>query len=269
MDDVPLLFVNAVLHCLNSESLSTPRLLAHRTWSGVAEEHHRKRKDYAFWLTNSVNIYQITMQHLSSRSEGYTDPEQWLRNDKTHLRVRELWFGVILSRNAPEITLEEALQWSLRMAPYLTDLDEIVIIFHLGGANKSFDFLWKRPCHKLGYYNKDVSVLRWHLENNDRLERIDTNLFSCDEVLDLLPLCAEKRLTWKMEFGLCTYNLNSVKTWQGDVQWDGIYPLVTNKNTYVEPDQPEKGTAFCEDEHIRKEFLWSSRNESSFTITWK
>uniref|UniRef100_A0A1I7YPH2 F-box domain-containing protein n=1 Tax=Steinernema glaseri TaxID=37863 RepID=A0A1I7YPH2_9BILA len=260
MDDVPFLFVNTVLHCLNSESLAAPRLLAHPLWSSVAEEHYGKRKDYAFHLIKHFNANQITMQHLLE--EGHTDPEQWLRSDKTYLRVRELWFNVILSRSAPEITLEEALQWSLRMAPYLNDLNEI-ILFHLGGKKERFDFLWKRPCHTLSYYNyfEDTSVLRWHLQNNDRLKSTNTCLFSYDDVRDLLPLCAEKRLTWEMTFPLNSNNLNSVKTWQGDAQWDEIYPTV--------PAQPEKGMAFYEDEHIRKEFLWSSRGPSFFTVTWK
>uniref|UniRef100_A0A1I7Y2R6 F-box domain-containing protein n=1 Tax=Steinernema glaseri TaxID=37863 RepID=A0A1I7Y2R6_9BILA len=292
MDDVPFLFVNAVLHCLNSESLSAPRPL----WSSVAEEHHQKRKDYGFQLSNQ---YMDKCQFFvgQKRKYQYLTPEEWLRLDKTHLIVREMYVCSTKWTNTPYRTFEEAVQWSRGMAPYLNDIERMIVSMYLGDENERFDFLWKRPCRTLSYcrtdtsvlrwhfenndrlkyrpcltlsyYKKDTSVMKWHLENNDRLKRIATNLFSYDEVHDLLPLCAEKRLTWRMRFDLCSNTLKSVKTWQGDAQWDEIYPLVTNERTYVVPAQPEKGSAFYEDEHIRKEFLWTSDDGSSLTITWK
>uniref|UniRef100_A0A1I7Y6R6 FBA_1 domain-containing protein n=1 Tax=Steinernema glaseri TaxID=37863 RepID=A0A1I7Y6R6_9BILA len=153
------------------------------------------------------------------------------------------------------------------MAPHLNNLKHISVHRSFnGGVNERFDFLWKRSCHTLNYYRTDTNILRWHLENNDRLRSIKTCIFSYDDVHDLLPLCAKKRLTWKMEFALSSNTLESVKTWQGDAQWTDIYPLFTDPQ---KPSGPERGRAFYVDEHIRKEFVWFHLFGSSFTITWK
>uniref|UniRef100_A0A1I7Z1B4 Mab-21 domain-containing protein n=1 Tax=Steinernema glaseri TaxID=37863 RepID=A0A1I7Z1B4_9BILA len=269
MDRVPFLFVNAVLHCLNSESLSAPRLLDHPLWSSVAEEHHRKRKDYVFWLCNPyADMYHVLMGQLDGPQ--YVTPEEWLRSDKTHLRIRKVYFSSPQWRNTPHRTFEEAVQCSRKMIPYLNDLKEIIVSIPLEDENKGWDFLWKRTCHTLNY-NADVretSVIRWQLENNDRLERINSYLFSYDEVSDLLPLCIEKRITWRMKFFLLRLMLRRLKAWQGEAQWDDIYPELPTK-TVLGPPKPKQGRAFYEDEHIRKEFVWFSRNRTSFTITWK
>uniref|UniRef100_A0A1I7Y7Z5 FBA_2 domain-containing protein n=1 Tax=Steinernema glaseri TaxID=37863 RepID=A0A1I7Y7Z5_9BILA len=270
MDDVPFLFVNAVFHCLNSESLSAPRLLAHPLWSSVAEEHHQKRKDYVFWLCYSdTDKYQFIMEQ--TEKYPHLTPEEWLRSDKTHLRVRKMNVSGLAWTYAPYRTFEETLQWSLRMAPYLNNLEKMVSTMSLGSEAQNFDFFWKRPCLTFDYYYRDINIFRWHIENNDRLKSIRSPLFSYDEVSDLIHLCAEKRLAWEMRFSLDSNRLKNVKTWKGDAKWAGIYPLVTNKIAYARPFQPDRGIAFYEDEHIRKELVWSKFvwEDSSFTITWK
>uniref|UniRef100_A0A1I7Z1C8 WW domain-containing protein n=1 Tax=Steinernema glaseri TaxID=37863 RepID=A0A1I7Z1C8_9BILA len=269
MDRVPYLFVNAVLHCMNSESLSAPRLLAHPLWSSVAEEHYQKRKDYAFRLCCYLTgEFQLFVDRIGEYT--YFAAEEWLKSDRTHLRVRKLIFSSERSKYVPYKTIDEAVQCALRMESYLNNLDDINIFFFVLTNKKGrFDFLWKRPCRNLTLADVEINVLRWHIENNDRLKSIDTHLLSYDEVRDLIHLCAKKQLTWEMRFGLTPNTLNSVKTWQGDAQWDEIYPTLTNDNTYVVPAQPERGRAFYEDEHMRKEFLWESDGGSSLTITWK
>uniref|UniRef100_A0A1I7Y774 FTH domain-containing protein n=1 Tax=Steinernema glaseri TaxID=37863 RepID=A0A1I7Y774_9BILA len=193
-------------------------------------------------------------------------PEEWLKNDKSHLRIRTLAIASIDQKETSSKDVKEALKISLQMVPHLNNLEHM---FVNKSVNERFDFLWKRPCHTLNYYIENTNILKWHLENNDRLKSIKTCILYYGKVRDLISLCAEKRLTWEMRFGLTPNTLECVKTWQGDAQWDEIYPTVTNKNIYVEYAQPEDGTAFYEDDHTRKEFLWSSENESSLTITWK
>uniref|UniRef100_A0A1I7YPI7 DUF3916 domain-containing protein n=1 Tax=Steinernema glaseri TaxID=37863 RepID=A0A1I7YPI7_9BILA len=167
--------------------------------------------------------------------------------------------------NIPFRTIEETLLWSLRMAPYLNDLEEMTVGMYLGGKNKRFDFLWERPCHTLSYEGRTgIDVLRWHLQNNDRLRCVRSQLFSHNFFLDLIPLCAEKRLTWKMTYFLLQSTLQCFKTWQGDTQWMEIYPLTDSIKFY-----PESGRAFYEDEHVQKEFVWTSDHEAYLTITWK
>uniref|UniRef100_A0A1I7ZIF2 F-box domain-containing protein n=1 Tax=Steinernema glaseri TaxID=37863 RepID=A0A1I7ZIF2_9BILA len=262
MDRVPFHFVNAVLHCLNSESLAAPRLLTHPLWSSVAEEHHGKRKDYVLWLCNSFpNEYQVFVEQASE----YLTPEEWLRSANTHLRVREMHLSSSQWGHSPYRTLEEALQCSLRMAPYLNAVEKMIVSMYLGDENERFSFLWKRPCHTLSYdagsisFFRDFSVLGWHLANNARLQSVITNLLSYDEVSHLLHLCAKKRLTWRMEFVLLPQSLPRLKTWQADAQWEEICLLATNKSA-----QPGRATTFYEDEYIRKQF-----DKSSLTITWK
>uniref|UniRef100_A0A1I7Z0L8 Myotubularin phosphatase domain-containing protein n=1 Tax=Steinernema glaseri TaxID=37863 RepID=A0A1I7Z0L8_9BILA len=94
MDGVPFLFVNAVFHCLNSESLAAPRLLADPLWSSVAEEHHQKRKDYVFRLSNHRSVYQCSVEPLS-QDRGYLEPEEWLRKDTTYSRIATLCLSTV------------------------------------------------------------------------------------------------------------------------------------------------------------------------------
>uniref|UniRef100_A0A1I7Z0I1 F-box domain-containing protein n=1 Tax=Steinernema glaseri TaxID=37863 RepID=A0A1I7Z0I1_9BILA len=272
MDDVPFLFVDAVLHCLNSESLSAPRLLADPLWSSVADEHHRKREDYDFRLSNFLGMHGCSVHNISDHRECF-EPEQWLRNDMTYVRIRRLLFTSLTTPATSSGTLTTAEQCSLQMVPYLNDLEDIISEIYLGGENERFEFLWKRPCHTFCYSQEDISALGWHIENNEKLKCVNTSLYSYYEVRHLLPLCAEKRLTWTMRFphsfhrdiALLPYFVERLR----NAQWDEIYPTVTNDITYVVPAQPEKGSAFYEDEHVRKEFLWESYGGSSLTITWK
>uniref|UniRef100_A0A1I7Z084 FBA_1 domain-containing protein n=1 Tax=Steinernema glaseri TaxID=37863 RepID=A0A1I7Z084_9BILA len=195
----------------------------------------------------------------------YVPCEEWLRSDKTHLRVRKMKLLYGQRKNIPFKNLEEALQWSLRMAPYLNNLEEMIITMVLGREEKIFDCLWTLPCHTLSYDGRNISFLMWHLKNNDRLKCLSTGIFSYNDVRDLLPLCAEKRLTWKMTSILLPSTLQCLKTWQGDAQWMEIYPLV------IEPEDlyPRRGKVFYEDEHVRKEFVWTSDHEAYLTVTWK
>uniref|UniRef100_A0A1I7Z0R3 Glycosyltransferase family 15 protein n=1 Tax=Steinernema glaseri TaxID=37863 RepID=A0A1I7Z0R3_9BILA len=267
MDDVPFLFVNAVFHCLNSESLSAPRLLAHPLWSSVAEEHHQKRKDYAFWLCNpGTDKYHVFVVKPDERQ--YLTPEEWSRRNKTYLRVRKIFITSMDRINAPFITLKEALQYSLGMVPYLNNVDKVTTFYFERDANNVFDFLWKRPCHT--FYCKCYqmyaysSVLKWHFENNDSLKYVRTPLLYYNDVRDLIPLGAEKRLTWKMRFAINPNSFPYLRTWHA--HWEEEYPLVTD---VYESAEPNRGSVLYEDEHIRKELEWTASASSFLTITWK
>uniref|UniRef100_A0A1I7Y380 F-box domain-containing protein n=1 Tax=Steinernema glaseri TaxID=37863 RepID=A0A1I7Y380_9BILA len=281
MDDVPFLFVNAVLHCLNSESLSAPRLLAHPLWSSVAEEHHGKRKDYVFSVRHTFGkAFQFYVEKTGE--DQYFTPEEWLRSGISYSRIRNIILCSSYQRDLPFRTFEEALNCAHRMVPYLNNLRQITVTMHLDGENRSLDFLWKRPCHTFASFRLPLKVplprsraalyilydrdVRWNLDNNDQLRTVCTWIHPYNAVRYLLPLCAEKRLTWKFSFTLKASTLNSLKTWQGDAPWDDIYPEVRNSR---EPPQPEEGRAFFEDEHIQKEFVWRSDRGASLTITWK
>uniref|UniRef100_A0A1I7XXI9 Phage protein n=2 Tax=Steinernema glaseri TaxID=37863 RepID=A0A1I7XXI9_9BILA len=213
-----------------------------------------------------ANQYQFYVKQIGGHQCFSSD--EWFRSDKTHLRVR----GVVNTYNPtgepPNGTLEEAVQCSRRMVPYLTNLKEIYVSLFLGQPER-FDFLWKRPCHTLTHFRSDMMVINWHLENNDRLKCMKTYLYSYDKVRDLLPLCVEKRLTWKMEFIPYSNFSEGVKTWEGDAQWDKIYPLFTEMNIFKKRALLKDGTAFYEDEHMRKELVCVSIFASSLTITWK
>uniref|UniRef100_A0A1I7YYU8 DUF5131 family protein n=1 Tax=Steinernema glaseri TaxID=37863 RepID=A0A1I7YYU8_9BILA len=200
-----------------------------------------------------------------SWGQEYYEPEEWLRNNTAYGRIRD----VCLKRSrfteeGRDRTLEEALQCALRVVPYLSDLSIMTACrFNTFRGGERFDFLWKRPCPILRCSGVDNIILGWHLENNDKLKTMLTPLVSYDYARDLIPHLAKKRVPWRMIFGLSTYSLERLRTWQGDAQWDELYPSLAS----WEP-QPRRGNILYEDEYMVKQFLWTSRSFALLRVTW-